>query len=129
MAITSNKISLRVHNLLRYISVIREVSLKGTIEIAIVHYREVHEKIGLNTKNKIQNPLIYPVPLKSVALAPDDRLFINHLVVVQEGGAVEALDRVIITYQNDYADLNVPDSLRVNWLDDKYLTWQDNVPE
>ena len=109
-------------------SALREISIKEVITQAVNYYHNIHDE-RLN-QAPVQNPLIYPIPFKSVAISESDREYINHLTLHQHGGSVEALDRVIITFQNNKGEFPiVPEHLRINWLDPEYLDWQKHLPE
>ena len=121
----SNTISLPIQSLLRFIAAHQGLSTKDTVSLAVKSYKEFYPK---DTVKPAQNPLIYPQTLRYIALEESDRQYLTTLPTHCPRRMPEALDRVIIAYQNNTLGLLIPEHIRVTWLDGKYLHWMENCP-
>lgn len=125
-SIVSVDVSIEVHRFIKYTCALHNIPIRDEVALAVKYYKE---KYGDNLKDaEIQNPLIYPTSKKPLRVYAEDKKYIDSLAGYHRGGISAAADRVIITYQNDPTKETPPPTIRVNWLDEKYLNWQNLLP-
>lgn len=119
-------VSIEVHRFIKYASALHDTPIRDEVARAVKYYKE---KYADNLEAaEIQNPLIYPTRKKPLLVYVEDKKYINSLTAHQRDGISAAADRLIITYQNDPTKETPPPTIRVSWLDEKYLNWKNLLP-
>jgi hypothetical protein len=124
-ATTTIKVSTKVKTLIKFISLVSGSDISDVVNDAIVEYKRVN-------KGKMLRDIPVQKPSNSddianIAVEEDARLYIKKLSIQQIGGMIGAIDRIIITYQNAHPEWNTPDVLKLDWLDKKNTSWQNEL--
>jgi hypothetical protein len=121
----SLKISKEVKQLVKYLGAVTGYNLLDVIIESINVYKKVHKgkvlsNIPVQEPRRVEN-------LKTINVTDSVRNEIKRMSIHQIGGMVGAMDRVVITYQNSLKKVQIPDNIRVDWLDKSKLKWQNEI--